>query len=311
MKRHWKPILTLAVLSSVLTEVLSGNTPITIFINPVIFLLFLTVGYGFPVLLIREVAFRKNLNVFGLFALGIIYGIYNEGLLAKTLLDLHHSPILAFADYGIVGTIRLPWMLIITVWHSLYAVIFPIMFVRYLFPLASRETWLGKKTMAIVLSLSLMFGLLAYFDTLPNNPSGTLGSLIFFVVVCLLLWNIAKHLVHKPFILNEGALQLSWKKYIGTGFGINGVFFLVPLLLGAAFHISLGIFVLYYLSLLALFARKVKRIETISLLAMVYVGIGAMMAMAVLGIFSGKGLYVLTSCISLIVFIVTVFKLKR
>lgn len=92
-------------------------------------------GYGFPVLVIREIAVRRNLGLLALFALGVIYGIYNEGFVARTIsIEPFHTPVDAFAAYGLVGNIRIPWALTITTWHALHAAIYPIAFAHYLFP---------------------------------------------------------------------------------------------------------------------------------------------------------------------------------
>jgi hypothetical protein len=67
-----------------LAEVLSENVPLLSYLQPLPFLL-VTVTYGVPVVLIRELAVARELNTIGLVLLGSAYGILNEGVLAKTL----------------------------------------------------------------------------------------------------------------------------------------------------------------------------------------------------------------------------------
>src|SRR4029453_19619444 len=85
MKQYWKPTLLLMVLSPLLAEITSGGTPLTLFFTPGILLGFLFGLYGLQVLVIREVATRRGYGLLGLWCLGLIYGLYNEGLRSETL----------------------------------------------------------------------------------------------------------------------------------------------------------------------------------------------------------------------------------
>ena len=64
---------------------------LSVFFNPGTFL-FLFLGYGVPVLLIREFVVRYNFGLAGTFALGMAYGVFNEGFLAKTMILGTTSP---------------------------------------------------------------------------------------------------------------------------------------------------------------------------------------------------------------------------
>ena len=76
--------LFLLLATGPLAEVLSENVQLLTLVQPLPFLL-VTLTYGVPVLLIRELAVARNLNTMGLALLGLAYGILNEGVLAKTL----------------------------------------------------------------------------------------------------------------------------------------------------------------------------------------------------------------------------------
>ncbi len=77
-------MIFLLVAPGFLAEVLSENTPILTALHPVPFVL-LILTYGVPVVLIREIAVARRLNVVGIILLGVGYGMLNEGVLAKTL----------------------------------------------------------------------------------------------------------------------------------------------------------------------------------------------------------------------------------
>ena len=71
MPKNLRYILVLMILSTLLPELFSGNTSPVTMLNPLVFILFFTIGYGLPVLVIREVLVRWNLGFGGLFLLGL------------------------------------------------------------------------------------------------------------------------------------------------------------------------------------------------------------------------------------------------
>jgi hypothetical protein len=90
MLARTKALLTLVFLAPILTEVVSGNTPAHALLDPRV-TLFLLVAYGLPLLVVRELQLRWQLSNFGVFLLGLAYGIWNEGLLAQTLIRAEYS----------------------------------------------------------------------------------------------------------------------------------------------------------------------------------------------------------------------------
>src|SRR5512135_1878497 len=98
MRSSRKALLALVLLAPVLTEVATGNTPLRAYLDPRI-ALFLTLAYSVPAVVIRELAVRRRLSVGGVFLLGLAYGIWNEGLLAQTLIRAEHVPIDRFDHY--------------------------------------------------------------------------------------------------------------------------------------------------------------------------------------------------------------------
>jgi hypothetical protein len=95
MALRTKALLTLILTAPVLTEIVSGNTPVHRFLDPRV-PIFFVVAYSLPLVVIREAAFRKQISMAGVFVLGLAYGIWNEGLLAQTLIRFDHIPINKF-----------------------------------------------------------------------------------------------------------------------------------------------------------------------------------------------------------------------
>ncbi len=69
------PIIALILFSSVVPELVTGSTPLSGFVRPGT-LLFLLVGYGLAVLVIREYALRSRMGLAGLFLAGLAYSLF-------------------------------------------------------------------------------------------------------------------------------------------------------------------------------------------------------------------------------------------
>src|SRR5258708_14657348 len=116
-----KSILTLMVLPTILSELATGGTLLSNYLTPVRFLLLIAVYL--PVLLIREFSFRYKLGYGGILFLGAIYGFFNEGLVAKTMIVNNTIPFAPYNHYGYIAGISLPWTLLIAFWHAISSVL--------------------------------------------------------------------------------------------------------------------------------------------------------------------------------------------
>ncbi|MDD2871677.1 MAG: hypothetical protein PHS49_06850 [Candidatus Gracilibacteria bacterium] len=141
--------LFLLISPGILAEIISSNTPISKLSNP-FELIFLMIAYGIPILLIWNYKNKYNINYLGIFILGLAYGILNEGLLAKTLLE--NSPVVSegFKNFGVFGGLNFSWFLLIIPWHAFFSVLFPIIFAEYVFP-TEKNTIIGSKKTNIFL----------------------------------------------------------------------------------------------------------------------------------------------------------------
>src|SRR5260370_5087519 len=105
--KHLKPVITLMLITPFLTEVLTTNVSITAMLHPKVLLAMMTIGYGFAVLVLRELAIRIKAGVASMVLLGLIYGIYNEALIPKTFLRVYGLPINMYDSFGLcVGVER-------------------------------------------------------------------------------------------------------------------------------------------------------------------------------------------------------------
>ncbi|TDC04508.1 hypothetical protein E1267_22505 [Nonomuraea longispora] len=139
------PILLLMVLSPLLAEVFSGSMPATDFFQPGMFFPFTIFVYGLPILVLREVATRAKTGPIGLWCLGMIYGLYNEGLISETLFHPLDPANDAYGTLGVVAGLRIPWALYILPWHGLFSLLTPVLLTHLLFPRQADSPWLPKR----------------------------------------------------------------------------------------------------------------------------------------------------------------------
>jgi len=176
-------VVTLMFLSAFLPEVCSGNTPITTFFTPAVFPFLVILGYGVPVLLIRELAVRRHMSIAGILIAGFAYGFYNEGLVAKTMIRIGDVPMSTFNNYGDVFGIAIPWALTISLFHAIASVLLPILLTHAIFPSLRDKPWISLYLAFPLGAFVLAFSILAFMG--PFRQPGTPLQLIIFLSVLL------------------------------------------------------------------------------------------------------------------------------
>ncbi len=182
--------LFLLLATGPLAEVLSENVQLLTYLQPLPFLL-VTLTYGVPVLLIRELAVARRLDSIGLLLLGLAYGILNEGVLAKTLTQPEGPPLYDFASYGQIGTLQGGWAIFIVFWHSLHSVLYPILLSRWMFPAAAERRWFatGRTRWLLPILLMILTGLYSLYFLNPLRSD--FGTFAIYAAVTLGLAEIA------------------------------------------------------------------------------------------------------------------------
>ena len=153
----WKPLLWLMILVPLLTEVVTGSTPIHGFLDPVT-VLFATIGYCLPVLVLRAYIIRFNLGFPALFALGVAFGLFNEGLGSKTAILTEPLPVVQFTGYGRWLGVNFPWIVSIGLYQALAAVCLPILFVHHRFPDQRQRPWISHRVTVALTVVLLLIG---------------------------------------------------------------------------------------------------------------------------------------------------------
>ena len=182
--------LFLLLATGPLAEVLSTNVPLLTFLQPLPFLL-VTLTYGVPVLLIRELAVARKLNPLGVALLGLAYGILNEGVIAKTLTQPDGPPLYDFVGYGQVGMLQGGWTIFMIVWHSPHSVLYPILLCRWMFPDAVGRRWFasGWARWLLYVLLLILAGLYALYFLNPVRSD--FGIFLLYALATLVLVGLA------------------------------------------------------------------------------------------------------------------------
>lgn len=162
-RRTLAPAATLFVLAPLIGEVLFGAMPL----SQLPFGLLGLVGlYGGGALLVRELARQRGLSGWWVVALGIAYGLFEEGTVVQSLFDQHYRGLDFLGFYGHWAGVNWVWALFIVPYHAVFSIAIPIVLVELRYPLHQREPWLGRTGLMVVAALfAANAALLAVFQT--------------------------------------------------------------------------------------------------------------------------------------------------
>ena len=274
-----KLILFLLIVPGLLQEVLTGNTPILNLLNPVGFL-GLIWAYGVPMLILWDLKVHFKLSYYSIFLLWIAYWIFNEWLLAKTMLESSSVPFGGFREYISYGWINLAWTSMILPWHAFYSVLFPIVFAEIFFEKEQSTILLSRKWTLIFL---LICGIV--FVILWKDWQGSLSSsmyILFYTGIIILYW-LSRMLPQKSLIDTpewpQGGLKLPY--FIG----VISLFAFVPLFIfaGKVHGIIFILFIILWVSLTLFYFSRISMIQKGRFLLGVYLsfwGFGTLASLA-------------------------------
>lgn len=279
---RWKPALTLIFITPFLTELLCTNISAPRFFHPLVFGFLMTAGYGFPVLLIRELACRWRLCVCGIFLAGFGYGIYNEGIIAKTLFLKTGVPLAMFDNYGYFFGINFTWLVFICIWHALYSVLYPILIVRYLYPDSWDKPWItGKWSVGLIALMVLWVSLMFFRVSTINGVKGTVTYLVLSLVMIAVFLGFAKSSSRQTSLI-EGRPSL---KYFLLGFSLFIAHVFISILL-AQIKIPVLFFIIYQIVVVLFYVWFVMQKKIRALASFVLFALGGEIGTGLFGMVS-------------------------
>ncbi len=298
-----KSAILLMAMTTVFPELLSGNTPLPLFLNPQVWIFF-ALAYALPVLLLRELAVRDGTGFAGLFIYGLAYGLLNEGVLAKTIFRETNVPIDTFSHYGFLG-IGWPWTVLICAWHALASVVFPVAIVHTIFANASHRPWLGGRV-ALLLSLVLVvFACLFFINDGASQHFGTPPELIALITAMAVLLVIGSRLKGTIAALRTTSLLRPL---------VVGLSLLVPflvLIIVPGMKLPVIVFFVTFAALLAGYLRYFSRHRLAALPAMAFVGFAYYVQTAAVSLIALKQMALFQGPVDALVLLVLWRYLKR
>lgn len=190
MKRFRLALFT-ALASITIAEFTTGATALTAIItDPGVFFLFSIPSlfglYGCGVILIREASIRWNRGWPTILALGIAYGIMEEGIAVHTFFDPVSITVGIFGQYGKFLTLNVTWAVLISLFHAVYSIALPILLGNILWPETRDQRLLTRRSGSIIIFLYLLT-VLSLFIFVPYKPSLAWIIVLLAVVVALVV----------------------------------------------------------------------------------------------------------------------------
>lgn len=259
--------ITLLILCTVLPELFTGSTSLIAFLNPGM-VVFLFLGYGVAILLVRELAVRCGSGILGLFFMGMGYAIFNEGFLAKTMILKTGLPVSQYNDYAYWLGISFAWSAGISAWHAVASVLIPIQLSHHFFPKIKNAPWLNGKFALCLGLLLILLSCAAFLGTSEKGVTGTRLELAILLSLMLLLFTLGAlfkvktqneptNSVIKPMLLGISVLIPFW-----------GLAFL------AAAKVPVMAFFPIWIGVLCLYGWILSRYRILAMPGILYFGIG-------------------------------------
>ena len=269
------------LLSTLLPEMLSGNTPVETMAKPAVFLFYLF-AYGLPALVIREFAVRNSVGLTGLFLLGLGYGLVNEALFAKTVFLQSGVPVDVYDGYGYAFGIQWAWTAFILPWHAIASITLPIAFAHISFPQTAGTAWIGKRlTIGVALALMVLISIFYLYEdtsTLPRSPQAL--AILWGIITALAF--IALRLPAKT--VSSPAGFSKWKQ---TALGFFGIVPFLSLLAAAHNRWPLAAYFALAIGWIAFYRFLIRRFADVNLPGFGWFGLGWFLQ---IGVFSWLGI---------------------
>jgi hypothetical protein len=186
MERRNKPwqAITLAVITTLIAELLFGTTPVSRAFILVPQLLF----YGSGSILIREIARRRRFGWPAIILLGLAFGCIEEGLTLQSFFNPHFLGI--NLSQGRVAGVNTLWAIHSAGYHCFWSICSALLITELIFSKTAAEPWIGKigvwisgiVFLLICLALNTQFRKMSGFNSTLPYYLGTLAVVVVLVV---------------------------------------------------------------------------------------------------------------------------------
>jgi hypothetical protein len=225
--RRWPAALTLAVLAPLIAELGVGSIPA----SKAWTLPFFGYVYSAGALLIREVVRRRHLGVGSMLALGLAYGLLEEGLALGSLTSTTLYPVADWAP-RLLG-FNTAFSLSVLPYHAVFSIIVPIVIVDLIFPRLRAQPYLRTSGL-IVWALALLLGIgVIRLSLIWMDPRRVDSAVHLVVVGALAAALVAWGLLRRPAALRDRPIPEPRSLVIIGAVSVAGYFALLMQLPGA------------------------------------------------------------------------------
>jgi hypothetical protein len=169
MRNRLPPALVLYILAPLIGVLLPGTVPPARFLNPFT-LAYLVALYGTGALLCRELTVRWRRGWPTLLTLGLAFGVVVDGLATKSFFDPAWPDLGPLAIYGRWLDVNWVWSVQTTLFHAVFSVGIPVLFVNLLYPRLRAYPLILERTFNQLVLLLAATVLLAFLFISPYRP---------------------------------------------------------------------------------------------------------------------------------------------
>ena len=158
---NYPAALLLFFLPAISVELLTGDTPLGTYLDPVTFVI-LNLSYGAALLLLRETTVRWGKDFASVLALAAGYGMVNEAIDTKGFFAPHFYAVTGsgLEGFGRWFGINVPWALNVSIFHAVFSIIVPLIIVSAIF--RAPGPWIGNRLYAALLAAVVVFSVFAF-----------------------------------------------------------------------------------------------------------------------------------------------------
>jgi hypothetical protein len=205
--RFFQPALVAATLSPFIAEMISGSTPLRLWLNPMVLMLSLVL-YGCGIILIHDLTVKWKKGWPTIFALAGAYMLIEEGFALKTLFDPDKNTL------GRLWGVNWHWLFGMYMVHLVFSIATPILLTQAIFSKQKGAPWIRPRALPVLATLyvgtALTFTFLWRFQMVSPGQYAGLAAVVVLVLV------LARNLP-ASFSLRHGGVPASFLKFWFTG----------------------------------------------------------------------------------------------
>jgi hypothetical protein len=156
------PLIALIFLAFGIPELLTGSTSVPGLVLSLNLLLGLPL-YGSGVVLVRESSLRWNKGWVGVLLLGLAYGIVEEGITTKTMINPSSGAAGGLGTFGHFLGVSWIFAVEIDIFHAVFSIALPILLVALLWPERRTERFVRDRGLALALVILSVEAAVGYF----------------------------------------------------------------------------------------------------------------------------------------------------